>query len=232
MDKKLAIVIPVFNNWTYTKRAITDLLKLPEDHTIFIVDNGSADDTKNITEKGYNGRVVVKRNSENLGFARACNIGYSSAKNLGYENVMFLNNDIGVFGNPTCWTDPLISSARRGNIAGPTVGCLDKNLNFICESNKWPTNGYGYLSGWNITAAIATWDKLVIDNNLGPFSIEFVTYFEDTDLGFRAKILGITCEVIPVPVRHIGKVTSKKVGISSLYLHAKPIFIKKWKGKV
>ena len=230
VEKTLAIVIPVFNNWSYTNRAIQDLLKLPADHTIIIVDNGSVDETKNLSEKGFGGRVLVIRNTENLFFAKACNQGFDKAVKLGFQNVMFLNNDIRVFGNPDSWTAPLIARAKKGSIVGPTVGCLDDNLVFICEASKVPTRGFWYISGWCITASVETWQKLVVDE--GPWGLEFRFYFEDGDLSFRAKALNIPCEVVPIPVKHFGKATSKKFGLSELYLHSKPIFLDKWKGKV
>jgi GT2 family glycosyltransferase len=229
MRSKLAIVMPAWNNWHYTKRAIQQLMKLPEDHSVFVIDNGSTDDTKDLKETK---RLHVRRNDENKGFARGCNYGYYVAKELGFENVLFLNNDIKVFGNPDSWTAPLIARAEKGSIVGPTVGCLDDNLNFICEAPKWPSRGHGYLSGWCICASTATWDKLVLESDLGPFSTEFgLAYFEDSDMGFRARELGIQSDVVPVPVKHLGKATSKKLGLSELYLHAKPIFLKKWGAK-
>lgn len=42
----LSIVIPVFNKYAFTKACLTDLSKLPEDHQIIIVDNGSTDETR------------------------------------------------------------------------------------------------------------------------------------------------------------------------------------------
>ena len=93
---KLSIVIPVFNNWNFTKSALRDLSKLPDDHEIIVVDNGSSDDTcklDNPVDLELHKIFVYIRNEENLGFAKACNIGF--AKSSG-EHVCFLNNDIRV----------------------------------------------------------------------------------------------------------------------------------------
>jgi GT2 family glycosyltransferase len=227
MSKTLAIVIPVWNNWQYTKKAIRDLLELPNNHQVIVVDNGSTDDTTKIG--GFGGRVLVRRNNENLGFAKACNAGFALAVEQGFENVMFLNNDVKVLDCHDSWTASLISAAERGSIVGPTVGCLDSNLNFVCEAVKYPTRGFGYISGWCIVASVNTWQKLILDGDEGPFSTEFGFYFEDTDLGFRAKAQNIPCEVVPVPVKHLGKATAKLLGVSELYLKAKPIFMAKWR---
>ncbi|MFA5758931.1 MAG: glycosyltransferase [Clostridia bacterium] len=226
-NKKLAIVIPVWNNWSYTKTAISHLDRLPDDHKLFIIDNGSQDDTSKLLPSK---KLDIIRNKENLFFAKACNQGFTSAVDQGFPYVMFLNNDIRVFGNPDCWTAPLITAAEKGYLVGPTAGCLDNNLNFICEAPKIPTRGHWYVSGWCITASVQTWNKLIVDE--GPFSTEFTFYFEDTDLGFRAKQLNISSLIIPVPVKHLGKASSKKLGVSNLYLNAKPIFMNKWKNKV
>jgi GT2 family glycosyltransferase len=222
---KLAIVIPVFNQWSYTKRALQDLAPLPEDHLIIVVDNGSTDETEKLNSSG---KINVIRNKNNCGFGAASNQGYSKAVELGYANVMFLNNDIRVVGGEASWTAPLIRHAQDGYIVGPTAGCLDNNLNFKCEASKFPETGYGYLSGWNITASVETWKKLVLDGDEGPFSGKFFAYFEDTDLSLRALKLGIPLKIEKVPVRHIGRVTGKVVGISDLYIKSKVTFVELW----
>ena len=186
MENKLAIVIPAWNNWAYTKRALSDLSALPQDHGFVVVDNGSSDNTKQLQESA---RLSVIRHSNNLGFAKGCNSGFEKAVNLGYENVMFLNNDIRLVEENSVWTEPLIQAAQEGCLVGPTAGCLDDQFNFLCEATKLPTRGFGYLSGWNITASVPTWQRLILDGDAGPFNTAFFAFFEDTDLSFRAKEL-------------------------------------------
>lgn len=225
---KLAIVIPVWNNWAYTKRAISDLSPLPQDHGFVIVDNGSTDNTKQLQSSA---RLSVVRHPKNLGFAKGCNTGYEKAVSLGYENVMFLNNDIRIAEENSVWTEPIISEAQNGFLVGPTIGLLDTQLNFVREVNKIPTIGFlYYLSGWNITASVVTWNRLILEGDTGPFSTKFISYFEDTDLSFRAKGMDIELKVVDVPVRHIGRVTGKKV-LSDLYLKSKKTFIEIWANK-
>ena len=224
-EKILAIVIPVFNNWHFTKNTIQYLNCLNKTHHIIIVDNASTDNTSKLISSE---NITVIKNSQNLFFAKACNQGYFEAKKLGYKNVMFLNNDIKVVDKYSDWTKDLIHYSELGMIVGPTVGCLDSNYNFICEAGKIPTNGHWYLSGWNITASIENWDKLVLPGEIGPFSSEFGFYFEDTDLGLRAHKQNIMCSVVPVPVKHFGKASSKQLGVNTLFSNAKTIFLNKW----
>jgi len=227
MSKKLAIVMPVWNNWHYTKRAIQMLSKLPKDHLLIIVDNGSYDETKNL--QCTDGLHIIKHD-ENLGFAVACNNGYRYAKEEGFEYVMFLNNDIKVMKDQETWTQPLLGAASDGSMVGPTVGCLDSNLNFICEAKKFPSAGYGYLSGWNLTAKTETWENLTKENEIGPFSTNFFAYFEDTDLSFRAMQQGIEFKVVNVSVKHFGRATGKKLGLSVVFSQSKAKFLELWKG--
>jgi GT2 family glycosyltransferase len=224
-DKTLAIVIPVLNNWGFTNKTISSLVKLPETHKIIIVDNGSSDDTVKLTTTD---RLEIIRNSKNIGFGAACNQGFKLAVDLGYSNVMFLNNDVSIIKEHDSWTEEIIKKAGEGKVVGPTIGCLDNNFNFVCESNKIPTKLHWYVSGWNITASVETWNKLILDGEYGPWSTEFFVYFEDTDLGFRIRQQSIPCEVVYIPVRHFGKATSSKLGISGLYQKSRAVFVNKW----
>ena len=223
---KLSIVIPVWNNFNFTKKCLDDLSHLPDDHEVIVVDNGSTDGTKTLETTH---QVKILKNGSNLGFAKACNIGYSMSSG---EHVMFLNNDVRVRSDKDSWTKPILEASERGNLVGPTIGVLDDHFNFITEATKMPSRGHVYMSGWNLTASVDTWSKLILDNEEGPFSTEFgAAYFEDTDLSMRAKEIGIGMEIVPCPVHHFGKMTSKKLGTLKYYQPAKQIFIKKWAGR-
>lgn len=237
MDKVLSIVIPVWNKSHFTKACVNDLSQLPDDHEIVIVDNNSTDDTHQLLSE--NKRIVYQRNPENLGFAKACNIGYGIAS---APNVLFLNNDIRVRSSHTDWTKPLLEHCET-SLVGPTMGQLDNNLNFVKEANR-ELPGKSYMSGWCLASSKKVFEKLRIPNqrNLlftdrydpllsAPeiFSEEFgLAYFEDTDLSFRAKKLGIPFKVVEIPVVHFGKQTSSQLNTHKLYTAAKQIFVKKW----
>lgn len=227
--KNLSIVIPVYNNFNFTKSCINDLLKLPEDHEIIVVDNGSTDETK--TYFDGNKEIIYIRNEQNLGFAKASNIGYGLSTS---DNVLFLNNDIRVKSDYDSWTKEIIKLCPNG-LVGPTMGQLDNNLNFVQEANKLLA-GKSYMSGWCLGASKQIWEKLkikrpAIKTDIVPqiFSEEFgIAYFEDTDLSFRARKLGILMQVVDIPVVHFGRQTSKKLNTHQLYTTARQIFIKKW----
>ena len=208
---------------------LRDLSQLPDDHEIIIIDNASTDETqREMIELDRSlqmkNKLITHRNKENLGFAKACNIGYGLAA---APNVLFLNNDIRVKSNHTNWTDPLIKWCST-HMVGPTMGQLDGTLNFVQEANR-VLPGKSYMSGWCVASSKEIWNKLIINNYQGPFSEEFgLAYFEDTDLGFRAKKLEIPFQVVDIPVVHFGKQTSAQLNTRKLYLEAREVFVKKW----
>lgn len=229
---RLSICIPVFNNYNLTKACLRDLSFLSDDNEVIVVDDGSTDDTVNLLNLSKNElpqNFKYIRNEVNGGFAFGSNKAYGMAVG---EYILFLNNDIRVHKNHSNWIDCLIKAASDGSLVGPNGGLLDNNLNFIRETNKIEDGNF-YMSGWCLCAKKETFKKLILKNHVGPFSEEFgKAYFEDTDLGLRAKQLNINMKIVPVPVIHLGKQTTSKVGLSNLYLSAKEKFIQKWQNKI
>lgn len=237
MSKLLSIVIPVFNKWNFTKSCLNDLVQLPEDHEIIIIDNASSDETQ-VEIKKLIDELFIKyplgceikyvRNEENTFHSKACNQGYRLAEG---ENVLFLNNDIRVRSNHSSWTFVLNAACNPDNetdygIVGPTMGQLDKGLNFVKEANE-QLDGNSYLGGWCIAASKKTWDKL--DTGTGPWNEAFPFYFNDTDLSFRARKKKIPLTVISMPeIVHFGKVSAAQINIPKLYQEGRKVFLKNW----
>jgi len=231
-SKVLSIVIPVYNKFNFTKSCLKDLVQLPSDHEIIVVDNGSTDETKAQLEGSKEIKYI--RNEVNLGFAKASNIGYYHST---ASSVLFINNDIRVKSEYATWTQYLLKRCANA-LVGPTMGQLDTELNFVQEANK-TLPGKSYMSGWCVASSKQIWNKLDLPRNKSMiitdahmpqiFSEEFgLAYFEDTDLGFRARKQGINMEVVDVPVVHFGKQTSKQLNTRELYTSARKIFVKKW----
>jgi GT2 family glycosyltransferase len=53
-------------------------------------------------------------------------------------------------------------------------------------------------------------------------------YFNDTDLSFRARKLGIPFKVVPVSASHFGKVSTNPININKLYNDGRKVFLKDW----
>ena len=218
----LSIVICVYNNYNYTKSCIKDLLFLHENNEIVIVDNASTDNTQKELLKITDSRFVYIRNNENYFHSKGCNIGYKASRG---NNVLFLNNDIRINGDKRIWTNLIIKSCSDG-IVGPTMGQLDNKLNFLREANMF-LNGNSYVSGWCIGSSKENWNKL----DLGDGQIwneKYPMYFNDADLSFRARKLGIPFKVVPVPVSHFGKISTHQAKINKYYNDGRKIFLKDW----
>lgn len=229
-DRALSIVIPVYNKWNFTKSCLKDLVQLPEDHEIIIIDNASTDETnkeivKFIDELGIK-NVSYVQNTENTFHSKACNQGFRIAVG---ENVLFLNNDIRVKSNHVGWTKPIIDACRSTKgLVGPTMGQLDNHMNFVKEANQ-QLSGNCYLGGWCIAAGADTWLKLRVGDTLQIWNEEFPFYFNDTDLSFRTRQAKIPLTVIAVTeITHFGKVSAAQINIPKLYQEGRNVFLKKW----
>ena len=229
MYRKLSIVIPVFNKWNFTKSCLKDLSQLPEDHEIIIIDNASTDETSkeimNFIAELSNanpGKCWIRyvQNAENTFHSKACNQG---AKLATGDYILFLNNDIRVRANHANWTQDIIAACDSTNgLVGPTMGLLDKGLNFVKEANE-QLSGNSYLGGWCIAAKKEVWDKVGFWNEDFPF------YFNDTDLSFRARQKQIPITVVALPdVLHFGKVSAQQINIPKLYQEGRAVFLKNW----
>lgn len=234
MDKTVSIVIPVFNKWNFTKSCLNDLMKLSDDHEIIIINNASTDETgdelNKLTEEWAKDpkRPYLHHfnNSENTFHSRACNQGYQQAVG---KYVIFLNNDIRVKSNHENWTKVFTDACDSTNgIVGPTMGLLDKQLNFVKEANQ-QLEGNSYLGGWCIGAKREAWEKLRIGETHQIWNEEFPFYFNDTDLSFRARKKSVPLTVITLPdVVHFGKISAAQINIPKLYNEGRKVFLKKW----
>ncbi len=100
----VSIIIPVFNRVEYTAACLQSLAAHATESLSFelvVVDNASSDGTPELLAQ-LSGDVVLHRNEENLGFAKACNQGARLASG---RILVFLNNDTEVHAG---WLEPLV----------------------------------------------------------------------------------------------------------------------------
>jgi len=223
----ISVITPVFNQSTFTKQYLNDMKEsLSSEDEIIIVNNGSTDNTKAILDD-WNGAatLLVVDNEKNEGFAKACNQAYSVS--IG-NNVIFLNNDIKT--KRSDWFYSLLDAIEDDSIVGYTGGYVDeKTFNFKYETQDL-LKKINYISGWCVAGNRKTFERMKEDlgNEMGPFIEDFKTYFEDTYMGFQCKRLNIKMKIaIPADVVHFGKMTSRTLNTTELYLSAKAKFTKR-----
>jgi GT2 family glycosyltransferase len=226
MPIKLSIVIPVFNKLAFTKSCLKDLFHLDDESIqIIVVDNASTDDTQKELSIINRRNFLYIRNDKNLFHSSACNTGYKKSSG---DNIIFINNDIRVKTNHSNWIDDVILNCN--NIVGTSMGQLDDNFNFIKEANT-ELAGNSYIVGWMIASSRENWHKLADHNNGQVWDERLPFYFNDGDLSFRAKKLGIPIKILSIPVSHFGKISASQQNISKLYADGRKVFLELWKNK-
>ncbi|HUZ10067.1 MAG TPA: glycosyltransferase [Acidimicrobiales bacterium] len=115
---KVSIIIPCWNQAEYTTRCLASIQAHtpPGTYEVILIDNGSTDATASLTSAPEDRSLIVHRNGENLGFARACNQGASLART---DRLVFLNNDTEVLPG---WLPPLMTVLDQHPDVG-IVGC-------------------------------------------------------------------------------------------------------------
>ena len=132
-DVSLVIV-----NWN-TKDLVLKCIKSAIDtggayaQEIIVVDNASGDDSVEAIKRDYPD-VIVIRNEENCGFARANNIGIGKSKS---RYVCLVNSDVQVLGRTIGYLIDYMDQNPRVGIAGPKILWPDMTLQDSCR--KFPT---------------------------------------------------------------------------------------------
>jgi len=114
-----SIVIPVWNQWGFTKACLDSLRPtLGVRDEVIVVDNGSEDATA-AGLRSYSWIRVIT-NEQNRGFAVACNQGAAEATR---DVIVLLNNDTVVTRH---WIESLLAPFQD-----PTVGATGPRSNFV-----------------------------------------------------------------------------------------------------
>lgn len=194
----VSIIIPVYNQYRYTKACLYQVLKTVKDinYEVIIADDNSSDDTQNILNEIEN--ITVSRNDENLGFLRNVNNASKYAKG---KYICLLNNDTLPKND---WLKYLLETIETNEDVGIVGGKFLYPNGLIQEAgSKMTSNGlpcwYGhsknaddpefnqerevdYCSGCGILVRKSAWDKTGgFDEQLAP------AFYEDPDLAFTFK---------------------------------------------
>lgn len=204
----VSIIIPAHNHFEATYHCLASLILSPNEASfeLVLVDDGSADDTLNITEVVTGIRVL--RHDTPQGFVRSCNRGGGAA--LG-RYIVILKNDTEV--GPG-WLDELLhvfhEQDRIGLAGGKRLdpnGTLREAGGIVWNTGEPSAYGSGanphdprynylrdvdYVSGACIMLTKPLWDEL------GGFDETFSPgYFEDLDLAFRVRAKGFRTVYTP-----------------------------------
>lgn len=243
-DKPLvSIIIPVYNQYNYTMLCLWSILNntFGVTYEVIIADDCSTDETRNIQEFVANIRVV--RTDKNMRFLKNCN---NAAKYARGKYILFLNNDTQVLHN---WLRPLVdlieSSPSIGMVGSKLVypdGTLQEaggiiwndagGMNYGRNSNpKFDQYNYvkdvDYISGASIMLSRDLWQQM------GGFDETFApAYYEDTDLAFRIRQMGLRVVYQPLSevVHFEGKSNGTDTGSGQKHYQVvnRTKFLEKW----
>ncbi len=189
---KCDIIIPVWNQLTFTKDCINSILKNTEgmDYQLIVIDNASDDHTKKYLEELKNignPKVTLVRNDKNLGFVKAANqgIGVSHA-----PYICILNNDTLVMKGCLKEMIRIADMDRDIGIVNPSSNNLGQKpakgqpVEFYAESLR---NESGKFVELGAAIGFCMLIKREVIEKVGTFDeIYGMGNFEDTDFSRRA----------------------------------------------
>jgi len=200
---EVSIIIPVYNQWHFTKDCLHSVLTFCDgnqvSYEILLADDGSTDETITAAEK-YPG-VRVLKTEENLGFLRNCN---NAARHAKGKYMLLLNNDTIVLPG---WLEALYKTMEEDEniaVAGSKMLYPDGTIQeagavIFNDASGWNI-GRGhqryeepfqvmrrvdYVSGCSMLIRSSVWKEV------GGFDERYKNaYCEDSDFCFSARDLG------------------------------------------
>ena len=210
-----SVIIPNYNGAEFIKECI-DSLKLQEykDFEIIVVDNGSKDDSADLVEREYPG-IRLKRLDQNYGFSRAVNEGLRMSE---APFVILLNSDTRVEAG---FVGALVSAIKSDesvfSVASKMIQ-MKRPEKLDGAGDLYSAFGWAYArgkgrssEGYTKTAKVfsacggaAIYRRSILDE-IGWFDEFHFAYLEDTDIGYRARIMGYKNIYCPeAKVYHVG----------------------------
>ena len=230
---KVAVVIPVFNQWALTEGCLRSLSEhMPrEDVQVIVVDNGSTDETAAacgpLGAGLFGERFEHVRLEENINFGPGCNLGADRAD---AEFLFFLNNDTLLTPG---WLQPLLDAFQDRpscGAVGPLLLYPDQDrvqhLGVTFTPTNHVTHLYHYFPGSHpvvlrdrelqaITGA-ALMTPAAVFNRAGRFWEEYRNGYEDLDLCWYIRTLGLTLHCVPASrVYHLASQTAGRFDAES-----------------
>ncbi|WOF22322.1 glycosyltransferase family 2 protein [Microbacterium betulae] len=189
------------------------------DADVLVIDNGSEpDDVRRLRARAADGSFRLRLQPENLGFAGGVNAGIRLAQHDGYDAVALLNND--ALPEPE-WLASLVSAIEASG-ASIATGLLLRRSDDPEVAGTIDTAGDG-LSVWGMpfprgrgdaradapargavfsASGGASLYRTALFGEIGLFDETFFAYFEDVDVGFRARLAGHEIVYDPAAVAH------------------------------
>ena len=217
-DNKVSVVIPNYNGKRFLAACLKALLSDAPEAELLVVDNGSADGSRELVEREFPGVRLIALD-QNYGFPRAVNEGIRAASR---PYVILLNNDTEVLpGFTDALADALEADGRAFSAQAKLISLYDPERiddagNYYCALGWAFADGKGkkessYNTEKQIFAACAgaAVYRRELLKKTGLFDEEHFAYLEDMDIGYRGRLLGYENWFCPkARVLHVGSGTT------------------------
>jgi GT2 family glycosyltransferase len=212
LGMRLAVVLVNWNSNDDLRACLSSLRRQTHaDLQIIVVDNGSSDGSADMVRREF-GEALLLAEGENLGFAEACNRGIAASTT---EWVAMLNND--TLAEPE-WAAALVEAAEA---APATCGMLQSSLLYLTRPDTINSTGIELTTTGGgrdrdegkratpdspqqeifcPTAGAAAYRRSMLDAirlPSGYFDRDHFMYYEDLDLGWRARLAGWSALHVP-----------------------------------
>ena len=217
-DSRVSVVVPNYNGIAFVEACFQALLRDAPQSELIMVDNGSADGSRELVEERFP-RVRVIALDKNYGFCRAANEGMRAASS---PYVILLNNDTEVLPGFVRALVRALQADSKAFSAGAKMIQLHEQEKIDDAGNFYCALGWAFARGKDksveyyekadeIFAACGgavIYRKAVLER-IGYLDEAHFAYLEDIDLGWRAKIAGYRNLYAPkARVLHVGSGTS------------------------
>ena len=217
MKSDVTVIIPNYNGIKYIRACLDSLMAQTMPARIIVVDNASTDGSAEAV--GEYGDVRLIRFDENHGFCRAVNEGIKQADT---EYVILLNNDtkadpdfvLKLYGAIDGRKDVFSVAAKMLQMNDPdridSAGDLYCALGWAFSLGKGsPKSRYDKKAKiFSACAGAAIYRRALFDE-IGLFDEKHISYLEDVDVGYRARIRGYMNLYAPgAIVFHAGSATT------------------------
>lgn len=228
---EISVVVLAWNSEKHLPHCLKSLAS--QDYQAFeviIVDNGSTDGSLDGIEDRWKGfPLVVERLGGNTGFTVGNNMGARLARG---KWIALLNAD--AYPEPD-WLASLIRAAEEnpGYIAFSSRQLQYDSPNFLDGAgDAYHISGLAWRNHYNLPADRFGLEAKEIFSpcaaaamylreeflNAGGFDEDYLSYFEDIDLGFRLRLNGGKCLYVPnAVVRHVGSASTGRRSDFSVY---------------
>ncbi|MGX9348996.1 glycosyltransferase family 2 protein [Microbacterium sp. KNMS] len=217
---RVLVIVLNWNGIDDTEECLDALAAQTHPADVLVVDNGSSpDDVRRLRARAASGAIRLRLEPENLGFAGGVNVGIRLSQHDGYDAVALLNND--ALPEPG-WLAALVAALEADADAAIATGLLVRRSDDPAIAGTIDTAGDG-LSVWGMpfprgrsdgradapekgrvfsASGGASLYRTALFDEIGLFDETFFAYFEDIDIGFRARLAGHEIVYEPAAVAH------------------------------